>query len=143
MASIQAYQESAILKIEDYYNYLTLLSNPSTSEALKAEVRTALFSIVKRNDLKVLDFTSAKENLIPLIELIEKIENKNYHFSISNSTNTFLSNDSWKTDYHLEIRQNGDKKIWKCTQKVYFTTAMKQFGSTEKEVWTILLGEIE
>ena len=40
MASVKAYQESATLKVEDYYHYLTLFSAESTSESLKNEIKT-------------------------------------------------------------------------------------------------------
>lgn len=141
--SIKAYQESAILKIEDYYNYLALLSNTSTSDALKTEIKAALFSLFKNKYIQVFDITSEEKETISLIELVEKIKNKNYSFLISNSTNTFLSNDYWRTVYNLEIRQGDNNRMLKCSQKVYFTPTTKRFGTTEKEIWTIKLGEIE
>ena len=143
MISIKAYQESAVLKIEDYYNYLGLLSSTSTSDSLKEEIKSALFSLLKDSNIKVLDFTSEEKNPISLIELIEKIKNKNYSFLILNLSNTFLSTDSWTTGYNLEVLQKEKKQIFKCSQKVYFTQTTKRFGPTEKEVWTIKLGEID
>jgi len=142
-ASIKAYQESAILKIEDYYNYLELLSSTSTSDDLKTEIKAALFSLFKNNYIQVFDFTLEEKKQISLIELIEKIKNKNYSFLISNSTNTFLSNNYWTTVYDLEVHQENNNRVLKYSQKVYFTPTTKRFGSTEKQVWTIKLGEIE
>ncbi|RZK11817.1 MAG: hypothetical protein EOO46_05485 [Flavobacterium sp.] len=141
--SIKAYQESAILKIEDYYNYLALFSNTSTSEDLKTETKTALFSLFKNKHIQIIDFTEQEKKTIQLIELIEKIKNKNYSFLISNITNTFISNNYWMTSYDLQIHENENNQILKCSQKVYFIPTIKQFGSTEKEVWTIKLGETE
>lgn len=141
--SIKAYQESALLKMEDYYNYLALLSNTSTSDALKTEIKAALFSLFKNNYIQVFDFTLEGKKTISLIELVEKIKNKNYRFLISNATNTFLSNDYWTTAYDLEVRQEDHNRMLKCSQRVYFTPTTKRFGTTVKEVWTIKLGEAE
>ncbi|MDR6968923.1 hypothetical protein J2X31_002949 [Flavobacterium arsenatis] len=143
MSSIKAYQESTLLKIEDYYNHLALLSNTSTSDALKTEIKAALFSLFKSNYIQVFDFTVKEKTPISLIELVEKIKNKNYSFFISNSTNTYLSNHYWTTAYDLEIRQEDNNRMLKCSQKVYFRPITKRFGMTEKEVWTIKLGEAE
>ena len=143
ISSIKAYQESTLLKIEDYYNHLALLSNTSTSDTLKIEVKMALFSLFKSNYIQVFDFTVKEKNPISLIELVEKIKNKNYSFLISNAANTFLSNDYWTTVYDLEVHQEDNNRMLKCSQKVYFTPTTKRFGSVEKEVWTIKLGEAE
>ncbi|MFY0482790.1 hypothetical protein ACI6PS_09290 [Flavobacterium sp. PLA-1-15] len=141
--SIKAYQESAILKIEDYYNYLALFSNSSTSDALKTEIKTALFSLFKNKHIQIMDFTQEENPQIELPDLLDKIKNKNYSFSILKTSNTFVSNNYWVTSYDLQFRENENNHTLKCTQKVYFIPTTKQFGTTEKDVWTIKLGEIE
>ena len=141
--SIKVYQESALLKIEDYYNHLALLSNTSTPDALKIEIKAALFSLFKSNYTTVFDFTQEGKKTIPLLELVEKIKNKNYSFAILNATNSFLSDNFWTTAYTLEIRKKENNQLIKCVQKVYFTPSMKQFGPAQKEVWTIKLGGVE
>lgn len=140
--SIKAYQESAELKVVDYYNYLELLSSTTTSEALKTEVRNALFSILKNQNIDVIDFTVEERKLVPLPELLEKINNKNYSFSVSESKNDNLLNASWDINYTLEIIQKNKKQSKKCVQKVYFSSSVKQFGTTKKDIWSIKLGEM-
>lgn len=140
--SIKTYQESAELKVVDYYNYLELLSSTTTSEALKTEVRNALFSLLKNQNIDVIDFTVEERKLIPLPELLEKINNKNYSFSVSESKNDNLLNASWDINYTLEIIQTNKKQSKKCVQKVYFNSSVKQFGTTKKDVWSIKLGEM-
>ena len=60
MASVKAYQESATLKIEDYYQYLTLLSSEATSETLKIEIKSSIYSLFDDDKVKVVDFTSSE-----------------------------------------------------------------------------------
>lgn len=142
IASLKAYQESATLKVEDYYQYLTLLSSESTSETLKAEIKTSIYSLFESDKVMVIDFTSIENNAISLPDLIEKIMNKNYSFSVSNYENSIVGTDYWTTQYQLTLIQNDKSKELLYFQKIGFKPVIKTFGSTKKEVWTLFLGEI-
>lgn len=142
IASVKAYQESATLKVEDYYQYLTLLSSESTSETLKAEIKTSIYSLFESEKVMVIDFTSTENNAISLPDLIKKIMNKNYSFSVSNYENSIVGTDYWTTQYQLTLIQNDKSKELLYFQKIGFKPVIKTFGSTKKEVWTLFLGEI-
>ena len=142
MASVKAYQESATLKIEDYYQYLTLLSSETTSETLKDEIRTSIYSLFESENIKVIDFTSTENATISLNELIDKITNKNYSFSVSNFENSIVATDYWTTQYQLTITQNKIPMKFQYYQKIGFKPVVKAFGTTKKEVWTLFLGEV-
>lgn len=142
MASVKAYQESATLKVEDYYQYLTLLSSESTSETLKAEIKSSIYSLFESENIKVIDFTSTENATISLHELIDKITNKNFSFSVANFENSIVAADYWTTQYQLIITQNKIPKEFQYYQKIGFRPVVKSFGSTKKEVWTLFLSEI-
>lgn len=142
MASVKAYQESATLKVEDYYQYLTILSNESTSETLKTEIKTSIYSLFESDKVMVIDFTSNENTTISLTELIDKIENKNFSFSVTNFENSIVASDYWTTQYQLIITQNNKPTELLYFQKIGFKPVIKTFGTTKKEVWTLLLGEI-
>ena len=142
IASIKAYQESATLKIEDYYQYLTLLSSDLTSETLKAEIKTSIFRLFESENVMVIDFTSIENSPISLPDLIEKITNKNYIFSLSNYESSIVAIDYWTTQYQLTISQNNKRTEVRYFQKVAFKPIIKSFGASKKEVWTLSLGEI-
>ena len=142
IASIKAYQESATLKIEDYYQYLTLLSSDLTSETLKAEIKTSIFRLFEGENVMVIDFTSIENSPISLPDLIEKIANKNYSFSLSNYESSIVAIDYWTTQYQLTISQNNKRTEVRYFQKVAFKPIIKSFGASKKEVWTLSLGEI-
>lgn len=142
IASIKAYQESATLKIEDYYQYLTLLSSDLTSETLKAEIKTSIYRLFEGENVMVIDFTSIENSPISLPDLIEKIANKNYIFSLSNYESSIVAIDYWTTQYQLIISQNNKRTEVRYFQKVAFKPVIKSFGASKKEVWTLFLGEI-
>ena len=142
MASVKAYQESATLKVEDYYHYLTLFSAESTSESLKSEIKSSIFNLFENENNTVVDYTSEEKPTISLKELLTKIENKNYLFSVSNFENSIVANDFWTTQYQLIISQNENTTQLQLFQKVSFKPILKAFGSTKKEVWTLFLGEV-
>lgn len=142
MASVKAYQESATLKVEDYYHYLTLFSAESTSESLKSEIKSSIFNLFENENNTVVDYTSEEILTISLKELLTKIENKNYLFSVSNFENSIVANDFWTTQYQLIISQNENTTQLQLFQKVSFKPILKAFGSTKKEVWTLFLGEV-
>jgi disulfide oxidoreductase YuzD len=142
MASVKAYQESATLKVEDYYQYLTLLSSESTSETLKAEIKNSIYSLFESENIRVIDFTSTENTTILLTELIDKIANKNFSFSVTNFENSIVATDYWTTQYQLTITQNKIPMEFQYYQKIGFKPIVKSFGTTKKEVWTLFLGEI-
>lgn len=142
MASVKAYQESATLKVEDYYQYLTLLSSESTSETLKAEIKSSIYSLFESENIKVIDFTSTENAAILLNELIEKITNKNFSFAVTNFENSIVAADYWTTQYQLIVTQNKIPMEFQYYQKIGFKPVLKSFGTTKKEVWTLFLGEV-
>ena len=75
-------------------------------------------------------------------ELLTKIENKNYLFSVSNFENSIVAKDFWTTQYQLTVSQNEKTAQLLLFQKVSFKPIIKTFGSAKKEVWTLFLGEV-
>ncbi|UGS24787.1 hypothetical protein [Flavobacterium channae] len=142
MASVKAYQESATLKIEDYYQYLALLSSEATSEILKNEIKSSIYNLFEDNKVKVVDFTSSENATILLNDLIEKIDGKNYTFSVLNFENSIIASDYWTTKYQLIVTQNKIPIEFNYFQKIGFKPILKNFGSSKKEVWTLFLGEV-
>ena len=130
------------IKIEDYYQYLTLLSSDQTSETLKAEIKTSIFRLFESENVMVIDFTSIENSPISLPDLIEKIANKNYIFSLSNYESSIVAIDYWTTQYQLTITQNKIPMKFQYYQKIGFKPVVKTFGTTKKEVWTLFLGEV-
>lgn len=140
--SVKVYQESAALKVADYYNYLELLSSKSSSTELKAEVKKALFSLIDKST-NVTDFTSEQGNSTSLSNLLINIENKNYTFALTEFESNNLLNNSWTINYHILITQNDKIEGKNFNQVVHFNSVVKEFGNSKKKIWAIKLGEVE
>ncbi len=140
LKAIKVYQESGTYKIKDYYHYLELISASTSSDSLKKEVKLSLFSLFKDSNTYVFDVTSSFDSSVSLLQLITKIENKNYTFTLSKFENSIVGIDFWTTKYTLEINKEDNIISKDIKQQVYFMPKLKKFGKKTKEVWTIWLG---
>ena len=64
--TLQAYQESSFSKVNDFYEYAQLLTNTTISKELKKEIKTAVHSLFKENDVTVINFLSSEKEKITL-----------------------------------------------------------------------------
>lgn len=143
--TLQAYQESSFSKVNDFYEYAQLLTNPTISNDLKKEIKVAVHSLFKENDVTMVNFLSTKKEKISLTEFLNLIENeKNIRFKTRKKNEKVqFFNDYWINHYYLEIEQNKQITIVEIKQKVYFSENLKSFGENQKEVWSVYLGEME
>lgn len=145
IAEMEAYQESADNKIEDFYSYLNLLSDKSISKKTKTEIKESILLLFQNNQTTVLNFTSETHQPLSLFAFLNMVENQEIHFKVlhlsSKKPDTY--SDFWISEYALEIIQNKTKTTKSVLQKVYFSPKNKKFGSISKRVWEIKLGEIE
>lgn len=141
--AVKAYQESAVLKIEDYYTFLEIYTNSTTSDSLRVQLKTTIYNLFTSKNVWVVDITSKEKRSIKLDNLLQKIVNKNYTFKLSDIENSIVAQDFWTTKYNLEVTQNKQSKTLELFSKIYFQPIEKRFGTKIKEVWTLLLGEIE
>jgi len=81
--------------------------------------------------------------LLHLNRFFEKIQNKNYLFLVSDFENSIVASDFWTTQYQLTVAHNHATTKSQYFQKVKFKPVLKSFGTNKKEVWTLILGEIE
>lgn len=141
--AIKGFQESAVFKIEDYYDYLELYANETTSDTLQQQVKEAIYNLFVESQPKVLDFTSSENKSIPLNKLLDKIKKKNYIFKLTNIENSIVAADFWTTKYNLEVKEGNQRCNLEVFSKVIFKPVEKQFGSNSKEVWVLFLGNME
>lgn len=142
---IEAYQESADKKIEDFYSYLNLLSDKSISEKAKAEIRENVFLLFKNNRIRIINFFTEENEKTTLSGFLDKIEKQpiSYKLIPKKSSIPELFSNYWVSEYSVEITLNGEKSVKKISQIIYFNPVYKHFGNTQKEVWEIKLGEME
>lgn len=142
---LQAYQESSFSKVNDFYEYAQLLTDQSIPNDLKYEIKSAIHSLYKEIDISIINFLSVKKEKISLTEFLNLLENeKSIRFQTRKKNEKVqFFNDYWLNHYYLEIERNKQITIIEIKQKVYFSENLKSFGENEKEVWSVLLGEME
>lgn len=141
--AVKAYQECAVLKIKDYYAFLEIYTSSATSDSLRIQLKTTIYNLFTSKKVWVIDITSTEKKNIKLDDLLQKIVNKNYTFKLSDIENSIVAQDFWTTKYNLEVTQNKQSKVLELFSKIYFQPIEKRFGTKTKEVWALLLGEIE
>lgn len=141
--AIKAYQESAVVKIKDYYHYMELYSNETNSDSLQIQLKKTIHHLFINPNELVIDFTSSENEQISLSKLLEKIKRKNYTLRISGLENSIVAQDFWTTKYNLEVNEGLQRCSIEIYSKVIFMPIQKKFGSKTKEVWTLFLGEME
>ncbi|RAR48453.1 hypothetical protein [Flavobacterium lacus] len=145
LETLQAYQESSFSKVNDFYEYAQLLTNPSISNELKKEIKTAVHSLFKENAVSVINFLSSEKEKITLnkfLTLLEKEKNSRFKIRKANEKVQFF-NDYWINHYYLEIERSKQITIIEIKQRVYFSENLKTFGENQREVWSVYLGEME
>ena len=141
--AIKAYQESAVYKVKDYYAYLELYANETTSDSLKIQLKTSIYNLFLQKNVKVVDFVSSENNPILLDKLLDKIEGKNFKFKLSGIENSIVASNFWTTKYNLEVVESNQRCSIEIFSKIIFMPVEKKFGSKTKEIWTLFLDEME
>lgn len=139
-ASILAYQDLAVDKINDFYGYLNLYKEEN-SVALQQEIEENIRTVFLNEDVSVLNFIEDKNEVVPLSVLLNECEKRSAIYEVSNFKKEMASNANFfLIAYDLEIKNESIKK-YKMIQKVYFFPSVKSFGSEKKNVWQLKLGE--
>lgn len=137
--AIEAYEENSFSKVNDFYQFLEIYSNKNSSKALKNQVKETLKSLVVENVLFADIFTSEK---ITLEKFLEQINAKGFKFEAKNIQKRDTSTNFWTNSYVLEIQNGTEIQRKNLVHRVYFYPEEKFFGTKKKEVWRVLLGEI-
>jgi len=137
---LEAYEENSFLKVKDLYQLLEIYSAKNSSEALQKQIKENIYSLFKENVLVSDFFTSDK---ITIEKLLEKIASKGLKFELQNIQKEATSSNFWTASYALTISRDKEILQKNIQQKIYFYPEEKSFGNKRKEIWSILLGEIQ
>jgi hypothetical protein len=141
-ATLSAWQENSQNEVDDFYQYLSLLTDSKLDPALKAQLYDNIFSLFEQPAVLVEDFVAGKGQ-IPLDKLLDKLSEKAFgNFKIVDQTTFEMAFDHWTINYTLSI-DDGSKSLRKISQKVYLKQTSKTFGTTTKQTWKLMLGGME
>lgn len=141
--ALDVYKENSLQKVVDFYYYLNLLSATKDS-GLEAQLKETIFSLFEDRNVVLNDFTTEKDDQIPLAYFIENITSKEFVFSIKNEKVAKMTYENyWIGSYTLEVTKNGQTAVLRLQQKIFMKPETKSFGSESKIVWQTSLGGIE
>jgi len=142
--TIEAFQERSEKKVEDFYEYLGLLTQQNLSEEAKNEIEENIYFLFDEKNPMLVNFLSAKNELIHLEELISILKNsEEIKFKLTQATSTSVIGEYWLNFYKLQLQKKSGNKTFNLEQAILFSPQQKEFGQQKKEVWELVLGEVK
>lgn len=142
--AMEAFSHKAETKVEEFYNYLQLLSDKSVNNEMKLhtanEIRK-LFNTPEVNLINVYSPAGADITLEKLLENALSAKHKN-SFTIKGFTAKTIQQTPEKQQWLLsyEVSVNGSK-YFRINQDFFIIYENKKFGNTVKPVWNTYLGK--
>lgn len=137
---IAAYSNQSEQFIADFYNYLTLYSQ-SESADLQQEIDKSILQMCLSENMLVNDFINGSDKKITLLQLLQLCKENKFVVTLSNIQNTALNANNFEMKYQLLVTNKSVTKTYNLVQKVYLFPVLKSFGTTQKTVWELKLGE--
>ncbi|MDI9310732.1 MAG: hypothetical protein QM535_10995 [Limnohabitans sp.] len=137
---LDAYQEQAKSKINDFYSYLNLWNKEDNLET-KNEIKVAIKRLFVE-DIKFQNFLNNGNTDLTLDQFLEKIKKEKSQFTISKIELDKIQGNFFEMKYTLTIN-NLDASNYNLLidQKVFLLVEIKSFGTNKKRVWQLRMGE--
>ena len=130
---INAYQNRALDKLNEFYNYLILLQNATTSE-LQNELKQNIKQLLLNENLSfqnIIDFQNKKYSID---EILNQVMEKKLTVAMPVvNQNAYLNHNDFEFSYTLSVAVNGQVKQLNLTQKVYLFPVEKILSEIQKK----------
>lgn len=142
--AVEAYEVKAESKVNEFFGYLTLLTDPAGDAEMKKQATTDAVKLFRDDKVMVQDFFDSKGQVITLKQLLEKAaaQEKKVDFgTMSFATIPKLKSDlryDWLMSYEVIV----GKRVLKVSQAFCIVFEEKKFGNSTKKVWNSYLGEL-
>lgn len=137
---IIAYGKQGEQLIADFYSYLSLYNQSNTPE-LQYEIDKAIQQIYLSNSVLIEDFIYGTNKKITLLQLLKYCKENKFVVSVTNLQNTAVTANNFDMKYQLLVSNKSETKEYSITQKVFLFPVQKQFGTNNKTVWELKLGD--
>lgn len=145
MKVLNAYQESSKTKIEDLFNYFQMLTDALLEDDLKKEIIENIHQLYQNSNAPIIDFTTDSMDKVALDQFIQKLLiSEPIVFKVSDESKyDSITYRSWNTGYTITKTKSGVTTKTKVIQLVYMIQSNKDFGSSNKVVYQVNLGEMQ
>jgi hypothetical protein len=141
---VSAFQQRGIQKLKDFYNYLTIISNPTYDKRLREDAKSQANQLFYGTDCKV-DGKIVSGFIDSCFNLNKAVDWKALDVSILQSM-TAATNADGTVIYYGEVtfKESVDAMLsgFKKAQ-IVLSKGEKQFGEKKKEVWSVFICSIE
>lgn len=142
--AMDAFSHKAETKVEEFYNYLQLLSDKSVNNEMKLHTANEIKKLFTDTEVTLVDVYNSSVKGITIDKLLENAisaKQKN-SFTIKGFTAKPIQQTSEKQQWLLsyEVSVN-DSKYFRINQDFFIIYENKKFGNTVKPVWNTYLGK--
>ena len=141
---VGTFQERSIQKLKDFYNYLTIISNPKFDNRLKENVKIQANQLFYGQDCKV-DGKHSYDFIDSCFNLKAGVEWKASNISVSKNMSP-KAKDSATGFYRGELtfKESVNGKLSKVKKvEIILSKSEKMFGESKREVWSVFICTIE
>ena len=141
---VGTFQKRGIQKLQDFYNYLTIVSNPKIDKTLRENAKTQAKQLFYGVDCKV-NTIIASAFIDSCFNLNKGVEWKAVDVVISeNMAASTDANDSVIYRGEITFKESVDATISRAKNaQIILSKSEKQFGNTKREVWEVYICSIE
>ncbi len=137
---INAYQNRASDKLEEFYNYLILLQSADNSE-LQNQLKLNIKELFFGETVSFQNIVDSQNKKYSIDEILTQVIEKKITFSMPIiDQNAYLNHNDFEFAYTVKVVVNNEVKQLSLTQKVYLHLNEKAFGTVKKMVWELKLG---
>lgn len=115
--------------------------NQSNTPELQYEIDNAIQQIYLSNSVLIEDFIYGTNKKITLLQLLKYCKENKFVVSVTNVQNTAVTANNFDMKYQLLVSNKSETKEYSITQKVFLFPVQKQFGTNNKTVWELKLGD--
>jgi hypothetical protein len=137
---IVAYANQGEKLITDFYNYITLYNQSETAD-LQKELDKSIQQMYVSQTTLIEDFINGTDKKITLVQLLQYCKENKFVITVNSIQNNAVNANNFNMKYQLLVTNKSETKTYNLTQKVYLFPVVKNFGSTQKTVWELKLGE--
>lgn len=138
-----AYANKAEAKVQEFFSYLELLTDPKLNPEMKIQVKQQALSLFENSAITVPDVFDAKNTTISVEGLLNKADSQKQklHFVLSeiNTVSAEDATDVWTLQYTITLP---GKKLH-VKQLGMLKDGYKTFGTEKKKVATLYLSNAE
>jgi hypothetical protein len=138
---INAYQNRALDKLNEFYNYLILLQSADNSE-LQNQLKLNIKELFFGDTASFQNIIDSQNKKYSIDEILTQVIDKKIAFTMPViNQNAYLNHNDFEFSYTVKVVVNNEVKQLNLTQKVYLHLNEKTFGTVKKMVWELKLGE--